>query len=79
MLGRENVDKVTGDNVAILIGYTSDKHQIAEILSSKNINKLTSTNVYNLLRYASDRYEMVQLLKNYYKGTNQEVISLLNQ
>jgi len=79
MLGRENVDKVTGDNVAILIGYTSDKHQIAEVLGSKNINKLTSTNVYNLLRYASDRYEMVQLLKSYYKGTDQEVISLLDQ
>jgi len=79
MLGRENVDKVTGDNVAILIGYTSDKHQIAEVLGSKNINKLTSTNVYNLLKYASDRYEMVQLLKSYYTGTNQEVISLLDQ
>lgn len=79
MLGRENIDKVTGDNVAILLGYTSDKDQIAEILGSKNINKLTSTNVYNLLRYASNRYEMIKLLKSYYKGTDQKVISLLDQ
>ena len=79
MLGRENIDKVTGDNVAILLGYTSDKDQIAEILGSKNINKLTSTNVYNLRRYASNRYEMTKLLKMYYTGTDGGVISLLNQ
>jgi hypothetical protein len=79
MLGSDNINKLTGDYVVTLIGVASDKVEMAEILGSDNINKITGNSLSILLKLASDRYEMEQLLKSYYTGTNQEVISLLNQ
>ena len=79
ILGRDNINKLNGDHVFKLLRFASDKEEMAKILGQENINKLDDSNVYNLLATAFDKGEMKQILRKYYTGTNQEVISLLNQ
>ena len=79
ILGRDNINKLSSDHIYQLLRYTSDKEEMAKILGQENINKLDDSNVYNLLASAFDKEEMKQILRKYYTGTNQEVISLLNQ
>jgi hypothetical protein len=79
ILGKENIDKLSGNTVLGLLRYASNKKKMAEILGSDNINKLSDENVFNLLHDAFDKDEKRQILRKYYTGTNQEVISLLNQ
>jgi hypothetical protein len=79
ILGRDNINKLSSDHIYKLLRYTSDKEEMAKILGQENINKLDDSNVYNLLASAFDKEEMKQILRKYYTGTNQEVISLLNQ
>jgi len=77
ILGQNNIDKLTGQTVSYLLASASDTEKMAEILGSENINKLDGENVEHVLNFS--KKEMKQLLKSYYTGTNQEVISLLNQ
>jgi hypothetical protein len=81
ILGKANIDKLTDWYVFNLLYYTKNKGQMARILGPENINKLSDDDVENLLSRGSesDRGVMRQILRKYYTGTNQEVISLLNQ
>ena len=79
ILGKANIDKLTDWYVFNLLYYTKNKGQMARILGPENINKLSDDDVENLLSRGSDTGVMRQILRKYYTGTNQEVISLLNQ
>jgi hypothetical protein len=81
ILGKANIDKLTDWYVFNLLYYKKNKGQMARILGPENINKLSDDDVENLLSRGSesDRGVMRQILRKYYTGTNQEVISLLNQ
>ena len=71
ILGPDNINKLTGDNVKDLLNYVNNKDEIAKILGPDNINKLTAKNVEELISDAPDKYKMRQLLRIYYKGTDQ--------
>ncbi len=77
ILGPENINKLTGDDVYVSIHKASDKEKMARILGSDNINKITGNDLRKLVYGMPERIKLI--LRKYYTGTNQEVISLINQ
>lgn len=72
---------LSSSNVLNIILYASDKEAIAKLLGSYNINKLEYRHVNNFIKSKSSDVvnERIQFLRNYYTGTNPEIISLLSQ
>ncbi len=80
ILGQNNINKLNGRNVFGLLNSELDKEKAARILGSNNINKLNIDQFDYLCQLDQlGPYGMKQILRKYYTGTNQEVISLLNQ
>jgi hypothetical protein len=86
ILGQDKLSKLNADQVSNLIYYTSDKDKMANILGSENINKIIDDGdpahidwLFGDQEPIEGKEEMKQILRKYYTGTNQEVISLLNQ
>jgi hypothetical protein len=80
LLGKDIINKLNSDNVYFLIrNRNHDVPELVKTLGSTNINKLDANNCELLISNAEDKYFMKQLLKMYYTGTDEEVISLLDQ
>ena len=72
---------LSSSNVLNIILYSSDKEAIAKSLGSYNINKLNYRQVNSFIKSKSSDVvnERIQFLRNYYTGTDPEIISLLSQ
>ena len=72
---------LSSSNVLNIILYASDKEAKAKLLGSYNINKLEYIQVNSFIKSKSSDVvnERIQFLRNYYTGTNPEIISLLSQ
>ena len=77
ILGPDNINKLTGDDVYVLIHKAYYKEEMARILGTDNINKITGNDLRKLVYGVPERIKLI--LRKYYTGTDQEVISLLNQ
>ena len=53
ILGPDNINKLSGDDVYYLLSNASNEKEMAMILDQDNINKLSSYNVFSLLYNAS--------------------------
>ena len=69
---------LSGEDVFYLIKYANIKKKIAELLGSYNINKMSSLHISHLLGFDHND-ELKPIFKKYYKGTDPNIISLLNQ
>ena len=71
---------LSSSNVFNILKYASDREEIAKSLGSYNINKLNYRLAFNFIKLkSSDVNERIQFLRNYYTGTDPEIISLLSQ
>ena len=71
---------LSSSNVLNILIYASDREEIAKSLGSYNINKLNYRHAFNFIKLkSSDVNERIQFLRNYYTGTDPEIISLLSQ
>ena len=71
---------LSSSNVLNILIYASDREEIAKSLGSYNINKLNYRQAFNFIKSkSSDVNERIQFLRNYYTGTDPEIISLLSQ
>ena len=71
---------LSSSNVFNILRYASDREEIAKSLGSYNINKLNYRHAFNFIKLkSSDVNERIQFLRNYYTGTDPEIISLLSQ
>jgi hypothetical protein len=62
LLGSENINKLSHDNIFALLNYATNKDEMAKLLGLENINKLTDADVSGLLSDANDPDEMAKLL-----------------
>jgi len=71
---------LSSSNVFNILRYASDKEAIAKLLGSYNINKLEYRHAFAFIKLkSSDVNERIQFLRNYYTGTDPEIISLISQ
>jgi hypothetical protein len=71
---------LSSSNVLNILIYASDREEIAKSLGSYNINKLNYRQAFLFIKSkSSDVNERIQFLRNYYTGTDPEIISLLSQ
>ena len=61
----QNKKDLTGTNISLIMIYTPDKIQAAQILGSENINKLEDKDVKRVLMYADNPDEMISILLKY--------------
>jgi hypothetical protein len=77
-LGKDNISKLSDNNVQYLLLYATDKEKIPELII-KYKTELSDSNIYNLLRYATDKDKIAELLgsKNIKKLSDNNVSYLL--